>query len=281
MSKETCGFIGAKRLHSRQNCLDRQIVLHVVVLLLTCQVSKHLLAADLIFYSVGKGQYFNQTSGGSPVLKQPRPWLGEARLVVESNSVNDVMLKLPQSLFPWYIAHRWYQEGSSTTQAQQDTGWPNGEYRFQVYTKHDGLINVTNQMISGSFPNAPTVNNFPAAQAIDASSDFSLTWDSFVGGTLADLIYCQLQTVGAAVFHTPMVPGSAGALDGTATSVTIPAGTLAPARAYLGRLVFARTLTTSSNLNYPAFGATFAFTQTEFWIRTQGEGDSTPPYDLL
>ena len=101
-------------------------------------------------------------------------------------------------------------------------------------------------------------------------------WNAFAGGTVADFISCQLQTIGSTVFATPVF-GAPGALDGTVTSVTVPAGTLLPSHAYLGRLVFARTQATFTNAQYGASGATFLFSQTDFWLKTAGPGDNTPP----
>jgi hypothetical protein len=55
----------------------------------------------------------------------------------------------------------------------------------------------------------------------------------------------------------------------------IPAGTFSPGHAYLGRLVFASTQALFVDPT-GTVGATFYWTQTDFWLKTQG-GDSTPP----
>ena len=67
-------------------------------------------------------------------------------------------------------------------------------------------------------PNPPHISNFVAAQSVNATQAFTLNWDVFVGGTTTDYVYV---VVGANnTWQTPS-PGAPGALNGTATSVTI------------------------------------------------------------
>jgi len=43
-----------------------------------------------------------------------------------------------------------------------------------------------------ALPNAPHVNNYAAAQTINAGAAFTLAWDPFVGGTATDSITVQV-----------------------------------------------------------------------------------------
>ena len=72
-------------------------------------------------------------------------------------------------------------------------------------------------------PPGPHVSNFGLGQSIDPTQPFRLTWDAFAGGTSTDFISLQIDTnfVSANL-------GTSGALNGTATSVVIPANTLPP-----------------------------------------------------
>ena len=236
-------------------------------------------AGDFSFYSIGRGLYYDQTGGGAPLPKAPYAGLFTAEVVPVSNRVTSVAVTLPTGghVFPTHaLGQPYFSWDRTVDQAGLETGFANGNYTFQIGTFSSGFVYVTNAMAAGSYPSAPAVANLAAAQSIDAASDFVLMWDAFAGGTTTDFISCQLQTVGSTPFTTPVF-GAPGALDGTAMSVTIPAGTLQPGHAYRGRLIFATTQATSTNAQYAANGATFLFSQTDFWLKTAGAGDNTPP----
>jgi hypothetical protein len=118
-------------------------------------------------------------------------------------------------------------------------------------------------------PPAPHVSNFTEAQVVDASQPFKLTWDAFAGGTASDYISVD---VGADTYRSPdfLAPG---ALDGTVTFVTIPAGTLLPNMAYDVSLGFYRA-SWSSNATYAA-GA-FRATVTQLTLNTAGAASPSP-----
>ena len=75
-------------------------------------------------------------------------------------------------------------------------------------------------------PNSPQVSNYVAAQSVNPSQPFTLNWNTFTNGGSTDWILLEIEggPVGA-LFETP-IPGQPNALNGTATSVMIPAGTL-------------------------------------------------------
>ena len=208
-------------------------------------------ASDFSSYSTGKGIYYDQTAGGTPVMKSPYPYWFHAQVVslapfltvsvTGPTNSSSAELSGPHSspgLLEGWVRH--------TNQASLDSRFLNGNYAFDIFSFIHGHQFVTNTLATGSFPNAPMVSNLTAAQSVDAASDFTLTWNPFSGGTTNDFISCQLQGVNSNYFTSPAF-GTAGALDGTATSVLIPAGTLLPGHAYLGRLTFAFTQAVVSN----------------------------------
>jgi hypothetical protein len=250
--------------------------------ILSMVICTNTLSADSSgFCSIGKGLYYDQAAGGAPVLRQYRSHLFTAQLIQVTNlSSAWVNGPLPAycSLQPSDKEHMgpftfW---AGAPDQARLDTLYPNGDYTFDIYSFPQGHRYFTNTLVAGSFPNPPTVANLGAAQMVDAASDFTLSWNAFDGATVADFISCQVQMVGSNVFSTPAA-GTPGALPGTATSVVLPVGTFRPGHAYLGRLVFYRTQQIVTNAQWGASGGTFLFTQTDFWLKTQGEGDNTPP----
>ncbi len=116
-------------------------------------------------------------------------------------------------------------------QVQLDSTYPNGIYTFDVTDPSNEHQFLTNFLVEGVFPNVPTIANLMAAQSVDVSNDFALVWNAFAGGTVTDFIQLQIQTGHSNAFVTPSF-GAAGALNGTASSAIIPAGTLLPGRAY-------------------------------------------------
>jgi hypothetical protein len=112
-------------------------------------------------------------------------------------------------------------------------------------------------------PPAPHLTNYLEAQSVDPTRPFRLGWEPFQGGTAADCIYVELQPD---AFHTPAL-SEPGALNGTATSVIIPAGTLQPNSQYSGVVTFYDyTLTTNAAGLILAYRAA----STEFTLTTTG-----------
>ncbi len=138
--------------------------------------------------------------------------------------------------------------------------YPSGNYVFNVQAA------TSNQQVTVTLPSsmlqppAPHVTNYAAAQTVDATQAFTLGWDAFAGGTAADYISV---TVGD-VFKTAEF-GTTNALDGTATSVTLPAATLQANTNYDASVTFYRLIATT-NATY----ATEAFraTSTHFTLTT-------------
>lgn len=262
--------------------------LHLLVTLIS-SISLTLSAGDFTFYSVGKGQYYDQAAGGLPVSKLPFPHLFYAQVMQQSNGPFPPIQTATVRSTSWPASQTRSLTGSATsgfpvtfgnryqTPDQLDTDYPGGDYQFNIQTMHDGLQIVTVSLTNGPLPSAPTIQNLSEAQSVDPTNDFTLTWEPFSEATDADFILVLLQRSDPVAFHTAYVPGTVGALNGTNTSVTIPAGTLQSGRAYLGRLIFARTQGISTNVYPGAWGTGFSFSQTDFWLRTQGAGDSLPP----
>jgi hypothetical protein len=154
--------------------------------------------------------------------------------------------------------------------ADMDRIFPNGAYQFTLHTFHDGDKSVTLTLAPDSYPNAPTVQNFAATQALDGNLPFILQWGPMAGGTSDDFISVNVEGGFSCLFETPGLE-EPGALDGTATSVTIPADSLPPGRTLEGELFFAKIID-NDPMSYPgARGFTSFGTITRFEIRTTGD----------
>ena len=131
-------------------------------------------------------------------------------------------------------------------------------------------MTLTLDLTTNTFPDPPHINDWLAAQNISPSQPLVLTWDAFVGGRTDDLVQVLIWSDGFRtnqVFSTPDV-NRAGGLDGTATAVVIPPGTLQPGRQYFGELVFGR-VTERDTASYPlALGFTGYLSITGFDLKT-------------
>jgi hypothetical protein len=112
-----------------------------------------------------------------------------------------------------------------------DTNFPTGgNYVFNV-TNSVSNQQVTVILPNDSLPNAPQISNYTNAQAVNPSLPFTLNWNTFTNGGSADRIFLQINkpslhgNSGMLLFQTSLY-GPPDGLDGTAMSVTIPAGVL-------------------------------------------------------
>jgi hypothetical protein len=242
-------------------------------------------AGDILYHSLDKGVYYTQKPGEAPVLKTPLPYLMRADMLAVSNRLNSVLFRSLVNPFPtrFLIEKGPFQNGTwmvvdrHASQSSLNTAWPVGKYSFDVSPRSGPMLFYTNTLPATTFPPAPQVDNLVAAQSIDASNAFTLVWPPFSGGTTNDLIYLQIYSSTGTVHRTGFIPAATNALDGLATAAVIPANTLNPGRAYLGRLTFYKFTTTVSNTFPGALGTYGFYAQTDFYLATAGAGDATPP----
>lgn len=233
---------------------------------------------------VVKGQALSQTGPGAPVLQGSSPFLYNTFVDFSTlGTGTDVTVqRLPGGPVIPLVGESdsFNHEASFATRAALDAAFPSGSYRVTVHSR-DGTADATLALGGDTYPNDPHCSNFNAAQAVNPAASFTLTWDAFTGGSATDFILVEVETTGQndhnTIFHTGKNPGDLGALNGTATSVAIPTGTLAPGTTYTARLLFAK-LAASSPIGFPgATGIAGYFKQTEFALKTQGTADTTPP----
>jgi len=112
------------------------------------------------------------------------------------------------------------------------------------------------------------LTNLDAAQAIDTTRDFPLTWDSLGGSTLAVVQLTILDSTSNLVFSSP-APFQPGALNGTSTGYVIPAYSLPSGTNLQGHLTIANPGTPNTN-SYPgATGIAALAKDTQFPLATR------------
>ena len=107
-------------------------------------------------------------------------------------------------------------------------------------------------MTGSTYPPLPHLQNFSAAQAINANGYFDATWDAFAGGTAADFVQLHIEDLaGNKIWETPDVD-KVGALDGTATNALVPPGVLSTNQTYNARVQFQKAVTVDRT-TYPGY----------------------------
>jgi hypothetical protein len=166
-----------------------------------------------------------------------------------------------------------FESQQFTSQAQMDAIYPNGNHSFSLRTVHQGTNNVTVPLTGDQYPAAPVINNFAAAQSVNSSNSFVLGWNPFTNGTANDFILVEInERLGTngflEIFHTPSI-GEPGVLDGTATSVSIPANTFAAGSTYDVSITFVKGAHLST-AGYPPLVASAYGAETSFKLVTAG-----------
>jgi hypothetical protein len=153
--------------------------------------------------------------------------------------------------------------------ADLDAFFPNGTYTLEFRTVHDGLRSFALDLLGDSYPNAPQLLNLSAAQALVCTQAFTLAWAPFVGGTSNDVIMVEIANdFGDTVSATKE---NGGDLNGTVTSLVLPANALYPGRTYTATLRFVKIVDVDSGSYSDVFSVAAYGAETKFPLRTAGE----------
>jgi len=189
----------------------------------------------LTTFLLGKYALYRQTTNASPSLFTYD--FVEQSTLASNRTATNITLTIPTSpprtnvLVESLLQPEQYQTNVFTpTLTNLDTNFPVGSYVFNVASSVSNQ-QVTVNLPNYSLPNAPQISNYTNAQAVNPSQPFTLFWNTFTNGGSADRIVVQVNepsmngNSGLLLFQTSLSGPPAG-LDGTATSVTIPAAVL-------------------------------------------------------
>jgi hypothetical protein len=238
---------------------------HFILAVLVVQTS--LCAADVRLYGFTKGHKYSQTSPTKPASATSFEFHAFVELT-RPNAASSVTLKWPnqsvRSLTNYTTS--WRIRENYTASSGLNNAAPNGTYNYSINTAADGLKAIQMTLSGDFYPEVPYLLNFGAAQEIDYTKNFVISLGPTSAGN-GDFIHVRVEENGALVWETPATPDLPGALNGTATSITIPANTLKEGRVYKATVSIWKIL--QRNTTYTgALGVVAYVRQTELPLRT-------------
>jgi len=228
------------------------------------------LAADVALAVVSKTLTYTQTSAGTPTVQSAYQFGAQVQETTATPAtVTSATMQVPTSGTTPLTgdtgtsSFELYQQ--YTTQAAMDAADPSGVYVITVNTVHDGTHTFDLNLAGNAYPNTPQVQNFTSLQALNPDAVTTITWNAFAGGSTSDYIRFEIDdSLGNMVFATG-APGSATALNGTATGITLPARLLQAGNTYNTRVMFSKIMAGSTTdytgvPGYAAFSVVTFFT---------------------
>ena len=222
--------------------MQHRLALFLAVTALALEAGLPAGAADVSYYTIVKSQNYSQAPGGAPAIL---PTNGYAFACVVVGATNNLVLGAtvkPPNLTPLRTLTSdtnrvlWQFIDATNSSAALDALYPGGlaSYTVTFQTTNDGIKTVTLNFFLTSAPPTPQIGNLAAGQDINSAADFTLQWAA-LGSSLTIVQLTVLDSASNTVFSTP-APLQPGALNGTATSVVIPAHSLPPGQNLTGIL---------------------------------------------
>ncbi len=206
--------------------------------------------ADVSYYGVVKSAQYEQTLTSAPALNATNPYAFTAFVVASTNGVVTNASVKPSNSTPACVLQpqtndtAWLYVQQFADQGSMDAVFPTGtflspvNYTFTIGTTNDGVHtgSLAFSLLGPlTYPSTPQMNNLSAAQSIDTTRDFQVTWNPLGGSTLTIVQFMVMDSASNLVYATPF-PFQTGALDGTSTSTVIPAYALPPGTNLTGHL---------------------------------------------
>lgn len=232
-------------------------------------------SAPMVSVTVSKGWMYDQPSATAPVLNTNSPYCFLACTTIPCpRDATNVSIRTPLGTVnnlggTGIPGHLNFLDCSSATPDVLDGFYGTGDYTFTIQAGSSNQNIIVNFPATLTQPAAPHIANWDAARAIDPAQPFTLTWDPLAGGSAGDCVYVEIY---GGLFKTPNL-GETGAMNGTATSVVIPAGTLQPNQTYAGSITFYHVQLLTNGTAYVSLA--YRASTTEFELAT-GSGSTTP-----
>jgi hypothetical protein len=197
------------------------------------------------FFQVVKYTFYEQFSASPPVLLPNITYEFFAQTLLSSNrTATNITVTVPVRLAVSNLVEnllspeKFSVSDFNTNQpAIFTTNFPSGNYVFNV-SAVDSNQQVTVNLPAYVPPNSPQASNYASAQSVNPSQPFTLDWITFTNGLSTDWILFQIDGGPIGTLFQTGVPGQLGALNGTSTSVLIPANTLSASSTNIAVLAF-------------------------------------------
>lgn len=240
-------------------------------------------AASVSHFGVAKSRIYSQSSATLPATPSEFGFQAFAYQPVE-DSVAFGLVTGPGGV-PFGVgtdsddARLLVSEETYSTQAALDAARGNGLYAFQLFTSEGATVSASVSITGDAYPTASALGNFAAAQDVTRAQTFTLQWTKPAQLDGLDFVSVSISADGNEIFTTP-APWQAGALNGTVTSVTLPANLLPEEGELEGRIEFIN-VTARETQSLPGATGLAAYTSSvRFPLKVHGGGsggDTTPP----
>jgi hypothetical protein len=242
--------------------------------------------AELVMVRLGVAEVYEQTGDTAPVpvdtLDVSTPFVAEAGLL-ESGDTS--LFSSASVLYPGEATARqmstYYQsDWIYTDYLDEASALPTGTYTIAMTETGGTVREVQFEVPAVEFPAAPVLTNYATLQDADSAADLVVNWDAWAGGTAEDFIMLVVHNVALDEIYSSPLPSENGAMSGTATQWTIPAGTFAPGMPYYlsVRFIDAAQFEKGQVEGYPdAYKA--LYTESRTFVRAWMAG--TPPMSHL
>src|SRR5438105_2445172 len=196
-------------------------------------------AADVSLYAIYKRQVYVQNTEAEPAVACCANIFNGVIELTDSNSVTEAFLTAPNgkqtplslSYEQEFLPHRWILSITTASPSREalETTWGKGNYTLTMFGAKDGVISASLDLSGDTYPaHAPHIRNFAETQTVDPSKDFVVHWAPFKDGSTNDCCFVLVTKMrdGAALSNTPLLE-EPNHLNGTTSSILIPAGTFA------------------------------------------------------
>lgn len=188
--------------------------------------------AGITSYGVFKGLRFEQVSAAAPTPTESTSHGVYA--FVKTQAEDEVLLAqvqatgvlIPSLLFPSERDATLNEaEAEFDSLAELNAAAPNGAVKFTLFDGDFNQFTPTLTLTGDAYPAAAGLLNYAASQQLDPQQTFTLQWTPPATLTANDYFQVSIENNDGLVFETPL-PWSEGALPGTTSSYTLPAGLL-------------------------------------------------------
>jgi len=229
-------------------------------------------------FQIGVTHQYHQTSTAAPVIDPDVSYLFNAGTILASNrTATNITVLLPtattQKLNAFPTAPEAYLfYASSTNAAAFNAPYNGGNYAFTVRSVGSNETVTVNLPANGQ-PSVPRVANFAAAQSVNVTQTFTLSWNAFTGGFTTGSVTNFISVEVEDDFPNAGL-GDPEVLPKNATSVAISAGRLRPNTTYEASVAFWTAI--RSTINSATNTMVWRVTRTTFPLVTVGGGGSSP-----